>query len=76
MCSEVNRLVVDKQNSFWSDRSCQDHLFSVTSIVRNIIYDNLGAFCAFVDVQKAFDFIDGNLLLFKLRKYYGIDGNL
>jgi len=34
----------------------------------------MSTFCAFIDFQKAFDFIDRDLLMYKLRKYYQVDG--
>ena len=73
-CNERNHLV-DEQNGFRAGRSCNDHLFTLTSIIRNRLNSKISTFCAFVDFQKAFDFIDRDLMLFKLQKFYGIDGN-
>ena len=35
-CEEFN-VIVDEQNGFRRSRSCEDHLFGITSIVRNRI---------------------------------------
>ena len=48
----------EEQNGFRRGRSCQDHIFSLTSIIRNRLADNKPTFAAFVDMQKAFDWVD------------------
>ena len=68
--------IVDEQNGFRSGRSCTDHLFALTSIVKNRINQNMSTFAAFVDFKKAFDFVDRRLLLYKLYKNFGIDGKM
>ena len=72
---EQNELLVDEQNGFRSGRSCSDHLFSITSIVRKRLETGSSTFCAFIDLQKAFDRIDRNLLLYKVNNI-GIRGKL
>ena len=52
----------DEQNGFRPNRSCEDHIFSLNSILRN----NTSVFATFIDLKKAFDFIDRDLLLYKL----------
>ena len=64
---EQNELLVDEQNGFRSGRSCSGHLFSITSIVRKRLETGSSTFCAFIDLQKAFDRIDRNLLLYKVN---------
>ena len=54
---EDNNLLADEQNSFRSNRSCEDHIFVSNSLIRNK---------AFIDIRKAFDFIDRDMLLYKL----------
>ena len=68
-------IIVDEQNGFRKDRSCVDHIFVLTSIVRNIINNNLSTYCAFIDFKKAFDCINRELLLYKLLMY-NIDGKM
>ncbi len=57
---------VDEQNGFRKGRSCQDHIFSLTSVIRNRQAQNQSTFTAFVDFQKAFDWVDRDLLFLKL----------
>ena len=73
-CNELN-LLVDEQNGFRVGRSCDDHIYSLTSIVRNQIDSNKSVFCAFIDLEKAFDWVDRDLLLYTLLNY-NIDGKL
>ncbi|XP_060556851.1 uncharacterized protein LOC132717406 [Ruditapes philippinarum] len=59
---ESNNLMADEQNGFRKGRSCEDHIFTLNSIVRN----NKNTFTAFIDLRKCFDFVDRGLLLYKL----------
>ena len=60
-------------NGFGKGKSCSDHLFTLTSIIRNCILKNKSTFCAFIDKEKAFDSLDRNLLYNRLL-LYKIDG--
>ena len=59
---ETNDGIADEQNGFRPNRSCEDHIFSLNSILRN----NTSVFATFIDLKKAFDFVDRDLLLYKL----------
>ena len=59
-------ILCDEQNGFRAKRSCLDHLYVVSTIVRNYKIKNKDVFACFVDMKKAFDLIDRNLLLAKL----------
>ena len=56
----------DEQNGFRADRSCDDHIFSLSSIIKNRISEKKSTFCAFVDLEKAFDWVNRELLLYRL----------
>ena len=64
----------DCQNGFRKKRSCQDHIFALTSIINQNKSLGKDTFCCFVDFEKFFDYIDRNLLLLKLARI-GIEGN-
>ena len=68
-------LFADEQNGFRKHRSCIDHIFSLTSIIRNRIDQGLSTFCCFIDMKKAFDWVDRDLLFYKLLMY-NIDGKI
>ena len=73
---ELNDLLVDEQNGFRSKRSCQDHIFVLSSIIKNRKLCGQNTFCAFVDFQKAFDWVSRDLLLYKLNTFFNIHGRL
>ena len=73
---ERNNLLVDEQNGFRADRSCIEHIFTASSVIKNRMSDNLPTFCAYIDMKKAFDWVNRDMLLFKLHTQFGIKGRL
>ncbi len=65
----------NKQNGFQKNRSFEDHLFTLSPIIRNRKDERLFTYIAFVDFEKAFDCVDRNLLFFK-PKSMGFDGEV
>ena len=74
-CDE-NEYLVDEQNGFRSERSCQDHIYVLSSLIKNRKSVGNDTFCAFVDFKKAFDWIPWDLLLYKLSNSFNIHGHL
>ena len=70
---ETMGLLVDEQNGFRPGRSCIDHAFTLSSIIRNRINQKKSTFVAYVDFEKAFDWVDRDLLFYKLLTY-NVDG--
>ena len=68
-------LLQDEQNGFTRDRSCQQQIYTLTTVVRNRICENLPTYCAFVNFRKAFDVVDRALLLYRLETM-GITGKI
>jgi hypothetical protein len=66
---EQNDVLANEQNGFRPDRSCLDHVYTLTAIIRNRLALKKDTFTAFIDLQKAFDFVDRKLLLIKLLQY-------
>ena len=66
---ENHNLIADEQNGFRKNRSCTDHIFSLNTIIRNRLNNNLPTFCAFIDFEKAFDWVNRDLILFRLQQY-------
>ncbi len=52
---EENGIYEDEQNGFRIHRYCEDHIFILTSIIKNRMSEGRDTFCAFIDIQKAFD---------------------
>ena len=71
---EANNLLVNEQNGFRPDRSCLDHIFVLNDVLRVRKKLNSQTFLAFVDFKKAFDYVDRDFLMYKLRQA-GVDGN-
>ena len=61
-CLESNDILADEQNGFRAKRSCEEHIFTLNSIIKN----NSSVFTAYIDLKKCFDFIDRDMLLYKL----------
>ena len=72
--NELN-LFPEEQNGFRKNRSCEDHIFSLSSIVKNRLAQNKSTYCTFVDLEKAFDWVNRDLLFFKLL-CHNIDGKM
>ena len=73
---ENNDYLVDEQNGFRPKRSCQDHVYVLSSIIRNRKIQKKDTFCAFVDFKKAFDWVSRDLLLYKISTLFNIHGRL
>ena len=63
----------DEQNGFRQNRSCEDHIFVLNSVIENRMNAGKATFCAFIDLEKAFDWLNRDLLLHKLS-CSGING--
>ena len=72
---EKNHRLANEQNGFRPDRSCLDHVFMLNNVLRIRKSKGLETFCAFVDFQKAFDYVDNDFLLYNLHNK-GINGNI
>ena len=71
---EDNNILVDEQNGFRCSRSCEDHVFVLSSVIDSRKREGKSTFTAFIDMSKAFDCINCNMLYFKLLKNK-INGN-
>ena len=74
-CLDENNILVDEQNLFRKSRSCVDHIFTLSSIIKDKKMKNTSVFAAFIDMSKAFNCFNRSLLLYKLLKK-NINGNL
>ena len=64
--ADANGLICDEQNGFRINRSCIDHLHSLTSLIRNRKRKGQSTFVCFIDMENVFDKIDRNLLFYRL----------
>ncbi len=72
---EDNGILHEEQNGFRRKRSCNDHIFTLSSIIKNKMNNGTDIFAAFVDFRKAFDYVHRDMLLYRLLEY-GVDGNM
>ena len=72
---ENNNILVEEQNGFRKNRSCMDHVFVLHSIIINRINMKENVFAAFLDLKKAFDSVQRDLLFYNLHKT-GICGKI
>ena len=70
---ENENIFAEEQNGFRPHRSCEEHIFSATTLIRNRILQKIYTFATFIDLQKAFDFVNRGMLLFIMIKN-GING--
>ena len=70
---EKYKCIYDLQFGFRSGYSTTHALLDLTEEIRKAIDDNAFAVGVFIDLQKAFDTVDHNILLKKLY-HYGIRG--
>ena len=72
---EMLDIFVDEQNGFRKGRSCEDHIFVLNSLIQNNLEENKSVFAAFVDLEKAFDWVEREMLFYRLLQY-NIDGKM
>ena len=64
------------QHGFLSGKSCSTNLIALTDDIANSLYNNIGTDIIYFDFAKAFDTVNHDLLLFKLKQNFQIDGRL
>ena len=69
---ETENMLVDEQNGFRPKRSCEDHVYTACTVIRNRLLKKKSTFATFIDLQKAFDYVDRDALLYRLLSN-GID---
>ena len=72
---EGNGLIADEQNGFRKNRSCQDHVYALYSLIHNRKLRKKETYTCFVDCRKAFDTVNRDCLWFKLMSF-GIHGKI
>ncbi len=70
---DENNTLHDEQNGFRGGRSCQDHIFTLTSLIKNRLNEKKSTFACYVDFRKAFDLLDRDMMLYRFLDY-GVDG--
>ena len=72
---ESDSKFVEEQNGFRHKRSCMEHIYSLTSIIRNRKNANKSTHTCFIDMKKAFDSVN-HACLFNEVLQYGVRDRL
>ena len=77
ICKYLEQLEIlpDEQNRFRQNRACIDHLFVLTSIIRNRKLKGKPTFACYVDMRKAYDFLHRDSMFYKIASC-GIRGKI
>lgn len=74
---ETNNKLNQYQSGFRKGKSCTDHIMRLQHSVNSFMHTKNGkTLGVFIDLEKAFDLVWRNGLLYKLRKTYGIKGRM
>ena len=72
---ECGNILSEEQNGFRPNRSCQDSIFTLASLLENQLLSKKDTFACFIDLSKAFVCINRDLLWQKLEQRYRIGGH-
>ena len=72
----LDKRLREEQAGFRQDRSCTDHIATMRIIIEQSLEWQTPLYSIFVDFQKAFDWVNRDLLLYKLSTSYDIHGRL
>ena len=64
------------QDGFLSSKSCTTNLINITDDIASNLHNDIGTDIIYFDFAKAFDSVNHDLLLNKLKNMYKIDGRL
>ena len=61
-----NGIMADTQNGFRSKRSCTEQVYILDSVIKQVNSNNKILYSCFIDLKKAFDYVDRDLLMLRL----------
>lgn len=70
LCSQLKEydILCEEQNGFRPERSCEEHIYSLTSVIANRKISRQSTFVSFMNTRKVFDSVPRNFLFYKLRR--------
>ena len=66
----------DHQHGFLANKSCTTNLISLSDSINIALHNNVGSDIIYFDFQKAFDTVNHDLILMKLKNQFDINGYL
>ena len=76
LLAKCGNLIKDKQHGFCKDKSCLTQLLPYVDKLSIALNNKSRIDSVYFDFSKAFDSVNHDLILFKLKNYFGIDGLL
>ena len=76
LLNRCGHLIDDRQHGFMNKKSCCTQLVSFCDSLALSLNDNIRTHVIYFDFQKAFDSVNHDIILEKLKFQYGIDGLL
>ena len=73
LLSKTQNLINSAQHGFLLGRSCDTNLITLTDDIASSLHNDTGIDIIYFDFAKAFDTVNHNLLLYKLKNCYKID---
>ena len=73
--AETYYVYIEAQAGFRSEMGTVDNVFVLHGLITHLINQGKKLYCAFVDFKKAFDFINRDIIWYKLIKL-GVRGNI
>ena len=71
----VDSLIIENQHGFISSKSCQTNLLCYTDLITKTFDKKNQTHSIYTDFRKAFVLVSHHLLLYKINKQFGIEGN-
>ena len=65
---ELNRVIGEEQNGFRKNRRGEDNIFVVNEVINNLNRNKYRGYIAFIDIEKAYDRVDREILWKVLEK--------
>ena len=66
--SELKNMIIEEQNGFRKKRSCDEHFFVLQSVIHNCILQKKSRFVGFIDLKRAFNVVNRDLLWWSFCK--------
>ena len=76
LISRCNHLIDSRQHGFMLEKSCTTQLVTFCDSLALSLNENVRTDVIYFDFQKAFDSVSHDIILYKLKHQYGIDGSL
>ena len=69
-------LIDDRQHGFLHNRSCATNMINLIDSLSTAVLNNTATDVIYFDFAKAFNSVNHDLILKKLKNFYGIDGRM